>query len=81
MPIGKTNVCRKRANLTLSVLYLNGISKKIARGSLSCGCFWVNEMEPVTVVRDWINRQVLAEKISLRNEQRIILAPTVGYPK
>jgi SagB-type dehydrogenase family enzyme len=34
-----------------------------------------------TVVRDWIDRQVLAEKISLRKEQRIILAPTVGYPK
>ena len=34
-----------------------------------------------TVVRDWIDRQVLAEKISLRKEQRIILAQTVGYPK
>ncbi len=34
-----------------------------------------------TVVRDWIDRQVLAEKISLRKEQKIILAQTVGYPK
>jgi SagB-type dehydrogenase family enzyme len=34
-----------------------------------------------TVVRDWIDRPVLAEKISLRKEQRIILAQTVGYPK
>ena len=34
-----------------------------------------------TVVRDWIDRQVLAEKISLRKEQRIVLAQTVGYPK
>jgi len=46
MPIGKTNVCRKRAILTLSVLYLKGIYKKIARGSLSCWYFGVNEMEP-----------------------------------
>ncbi len=34
-----------------------------------------------TVVRDWIDRPVLAEKINLRKEQRIILAQTVGYPK
>ena len=34
-----------------------------------------------TVVRDWIDRQVLAEKVNLRKEQRIILAQTVGYPK
>ncbi|MGB5421400.1 MAG: SagB/ThcOx family dehydrogenase [Desulfobacterales bacterium] len=34
-----------------------------------------------TVVRDWIDRPVLAEKIQLRKEQRIILAQTVGYPK
>ena len=34
-----------------------------------------------TVVRDWVDRSVLAEKINLRKEQRIILAQTVGYPK
>lgn len=34
-----------------------------------------------TVVRDWIDRSALADKISLREEQRIILAQTVGYPK
>jgi SagB-type dehydrogenase family enzyme len=34
-----------------------------------------------TVVRDWIERAVLAEKMSLGNEQRIILAQTVGYPQ
>ena len=34
-----------------------------------------------TVVRDWIDRALLAEKMSLREEQRIILAQTVGYPK
>ena len=34
-----------------------------------------------TVVRDWIDRSVLAAKINLREEQKIILAQTVGYPK
>ena len=34
-----------------------------------------------TVVRDWIDRPPLAAKISLRKEQRIILAQTIGYPK
>ena len=34
----------------------------------------------VTVVRDWIDRQVLAEKISLRIERRMVIAQTVGYP-
>jgi SagB-type dehydrogenase family enzyme len=34
-----------------------------------------------TVVRDWVDRPVLAAKINLRKEQRIILAQTVGYPK
>lgn len=33
-----------------------------------------------TVVRDWINRPVLGKKIKLREDQRIILAQTVGYP-
>jgi nitroreductase len=34
-----------------------------------------------TVIRDWIDRPVLAEKIRLREDQRIILSQTVGYPK
>ena len=34
-----------------------------------------------TVVRDWIDRPALAGKMSLRKEQRIILAQTVGYPQ
>jgi SagB-type dehydrogenase family enzyme len=34
-----------------------------------------------TVVRDWIDRPTLSKKISLREEQKIILAQTVGYPK
>jgi len=34
-----------------------------------------------TVVRAWVDRPVLAAKINLRKEQRIILAQTVGYPK
>jgi nitroreductase len=34
-----------------------------------------------TVVRDWIDRPTLSKKIRLRDEQRIILAQTVGYPK
>lgn len=33
-----------------------------------------------TVVRDWIDRSILAPKIQLRKDQRIILAQTVGYP-
>lgn len=34
-----------------------------------------------TVVRDWVDRPALAAKINLREDQRIILAQTVGYPK
>ena len=34
-----------------------------------------------TVVRDWINRPALASKINLHEDQRIILAQTVGFPK
>jgi len=34
-----------------------------------------------TVVRGWIDRPMLAEKIGLRKDQHIILAQTVGYPK
>ena len=34
-----------------------------------------------TVVRDWIDRPTLSKKIRLREEQKIILAQTVGYPK
>ncbi|MDM8538082.1 SagB/ThcOx family dehydrogenase [Desulfobacterales bacterium HSG17] len=34
-----------------------------------------------TVVRDWIDRSSLAVKINLREDQRIILAQSVGYPK
>jgi SagB-type dehydrogenase family enzyme len=34
-----------------------------------------------TVVRDWIDRATLAKKIFLKEEQRIILGQTVGYPK
>jgi SagB-type dehydrogenase family enzyme len=34
-----------------------------------------------TVVRDWIDRPTLAKKIRLKEEQKIILAQTVGYPK
>lgn len=34
-----------------------------------------------TVVRDWVDRPVLMEKINLRKDQTIILAQTVGYPK
>jgi SagB-type dehydrogenase family enzyme len=34
-----------------------------------------------TVVRDWIDRTALAEKMGLRKEQRIILAQTVGHPQ
>lgn len=33
-----------------------------------------------TVVRDWIDRPKLAGKIRLRDDQKIILAQTVGYP-
>jgi len=33
-----------------------------------------------TVVRDWISRSVLAAKMNLREQQKIILAQTVGYP-
>jgi nitroreductase len=34
-----------------------------------------------TVVRSWIDRPKLANKIRLKEEQRIILSQTVGYPK
>jgi nitroreductase len=34
-----------------------------------------------TVVRDWVDRPTLSKKIRLREEQKIILAQTVGYPK
>ena len=34
-----------------------------------------------TVVRDWVDRPTLSKKIRLRQEQKIILAQTVGYPK
>ena len=34
-----------------------------------------------TVVRGWMNRSVLAEKMSLRKDQKIILSQTVGYPE
>ncbi|MCG8635302.1 MAG: SagB/ThcOx family dehydrogenase [Desulfobacterales bacterium] len=33
-----------------------------------------------TVVRDWINRPVLAKKAKLNKDQRIILAQTIGFP-
>ncbi len=33
-----------------------------------------------TVVRDWIDRSVLAEKMTLHQQQRIVLSQTVGYP-
>ena len=34
-----------------------------------------------TVVRDWIDRPPLAEKLNLTQAQRIILSQSVGYPK
>ncbi|MDM8552237.1 SagB/ThcOx family dehydrogenase [Desulfobacterales bacterium HSG2] len=34
-----------------------------------------------TVVRGWIDKPALSEKINLRKDQRVILAQTVGYPK
>ena len=34
-----------------------------------------------TVVRSWIDRPKLANKLRLKEEQKIILAQTVGYPK
>ncbi|HPM76742.1 MAG TPA: SagB/ThcOx family dehydrogenase [bacterium] len=34
-----------------------------------------------TVVRGWIDREELAKAMNLRNDQKIILAQTVGYPK
>lgn len=34
-----------------------------------------------TVVRDWIDRPPLAERMRLKEGQRIVLAQTVGYPK
>ena len=34
-----------------------------------------------TVVRGWVNRSALAEKMALRKDQRVILSQTVGYPK
>ena len=35
----------------------------------------------VTVVRGWINKEALGKAMSLRPEQKIILAQSVGYPK
>ena len=34
-----------------------------------------------TVVRGWVDKLVLAKAMKLRNNQKIILAQTVGYPK
>jgi len=34
-----------------------------------------------TVVRGWINKEVLQAKLQLKPSQKIILAQTVGYPK
>ena len=34
-----------------------------------------------TVVRGWVNRSVLAEKMTLRKDQKVILSQTVGYPE
>lgn len=34
-----------------------------------------------TVIRDWVNRPALAKKLQLREDQKIILAQTVGYPE
>lgn len=34
-----------------------------------------------TVVRGYVNRPALAKAMNLRNDQKIILAQTVGYPK
>ena len=34
-----------------------------------------------TVVRGWVDKPVLAKAMKLRNNQKIILAQTVGYPK
>jgi nitroreductase len=83
------------ANAPLNLIYVADYSKMQEReankklfyaaadtGSISqnvylfCAVFGLG-----TVVRDWIDRPVLASKINLRNEQRIILAQTVGFPK
>jgi SagB-type dehydrogenase family enzyme len=34
-----------------------------------------------TVVRGWVDKEALAEAMGLREDQKIILAQTVGYPK
>ena len=34
-----------------------------------------------TVVRGWVDREVLSKALKLRADQRIILGQTVGYPK
>jgi len=34
-----------------------------------------------TVVRGWVNKEVLQDKLQLLPVQKIILAQTVGYPK
>jgi len=34
-----------------------------------------------TVVRGWVDREALAKTMGLREDQKIILAQTVGYPK
>ena len=34
-----------------------------------------------TVVRGWVDREVLAKAMGLREDQKIVLAQTVGYPR
>ena len=34
-----------------------------------------------TVIRDWIDRPSLAKKLQLREDQKIILAQTIGFPE
>jgi nitroreductase len=34
-----------------------------------------------TVVRGWVDKEILQEKLQLKSSQKIILAQTVGYPK
>ncbi len=34
-----------------------------------------------TVVRGWVNKETLHEKLQLKPAQKIILAQTVGFPK
>jgi hypothetical protein len=37
--------------------------------------------QPRLLVRGYVDRPVLAKTLGLRNDQRIILAQSVGYPK